>query len=525
MTNARSDDARAVVGAVEPGLAAVQASAPPPSPPSSAPKRRLMSLWTFEPSRWWIQSYIRRLWWTDAIVVILAVSLAQWLRFGSLLKSTPNGGTGVPAGVTSLVIVVAWMFALRVLNTRDRRIVGAGASEYSRVATASFTVFGVAAIASLLLKLDLARGFIAIVLPLGTIGLLVTRALWRRGLTRSRLSGRHLERVLVVGSRTSAEALIDRMTPAELGYSVAGVCIPEATSASAPEFITVAGKDVPVLGDLQSVSIAVTATGATTVAVSSASVLGHSAMQELSWDLHGMDVDMIVSPGVLDVAGPRMLMRPVAGLPLLHIDKPRFEGATKLRKAAVDRVGASLILLTVAPLLILVAIAIKLDSKGPVFYRGSRVGIGNVQFGMWKFRSMVQNADAQKNDLLDQNEGAGPMFKMVDDPRVTRVGSFIRRYSIDELPQLFNVLGGTMSLVGPRPPLPSEVQNYDGRVARRMLVKPGMTGLWQISGRSDLPWDEAVRLDLSYVENWSITQDLVILWRTGRAVFAREGAY
>ncbi|OPX07450.1 sugar transferase, partial [Gordonia sp. i37] len=214
-----------------------------------------------------------------------------------------------------------------------------------------------------------------------------------------------------------------------------------------------------------------------------------------------------------------------AALPLLHIDKPRYEGANRFRKAALDRVGALTALLMLAPIMVAVGIAIKVDSAGPIFYRAVRIGLNNKPFEMWKFRSMVQDADKRKHELAHLDEGAGVLFKMRDDPRVTRVGQFIRRYSLDELPQLFNVVTGSMSLVGPRPPLPDEVEKYDGRVARRMLVKPGITGLWQVSGRSDLSWEESVRLDLSYVENWSIMQDVVILWRTAKAVLAKEGAY
>lgn len=220
-----------------------------------------------------------------------------------------------------------------------------------------------------------------------------------------------------------------------------------------------------------------------------------------------------------------MMLRPVAGLPLLHIDKPTYQGATKFRKATVDRVGATLLLLMILPVLVAIAVAVKLDSAGPVFYRATRIGLNNQPFLMWKFRSMVVDADSMRASLAAVDEGAGVLFKVRDDPRVTRVGRFIRRYSLDELPQLFNVVDGSMSLVGPRPPLREEVEQYDGRVARRMLVKPGMTGLWQVSGRSDLSWEESVRLDLSYVENWSATQDLVILWRTARAVIGKDGAY
>jgi exopolysaccharide biosynthesis polyprenyl glycosylphosphotransferase len=210
---------------------------------------------------------------------------------------------------------------------------------------------------------------------------------------------------------------------------------------------------------------------------------------------------------------------------MLHIDKPRYEGANRFLKACVDRVGAVLLLFLLAPVLIACALAVKFSSAGPVFYRAERIGLGNAPFQMWKFRSMVDGADAQKPALFAVTDGNGVLFKMREDPRVTGVGRFLRRYSLDELPQLFNVFSGAMSLVGPRPPLREEVDVYCGPVARRMLVRPGITGLWQISGRSDLTWDESVRLDLLYVENWSIMQDLVILWRTLRAVFTADGAY
>ena len=327
-----------------------------------------------------------------------------------------------------------------------------------------------------------------------------------------------------MGNLSSAVPLMERLIKEPtLGYGVVGVCLP--THSGSRESVAVGDTCVPVYGTFDDVSSSVAKSGATTVAVTSAEALGHAAMQALSWDLEGLDVDMVVSPGVTDVAGPRVMVRPVAGLPLLHIDKPRYEGANRFRKAAVDRLGSAAILAVLAPVFLVVAVAIKLDSAGPVFYRATRVGINNKPFLMWKFRSMVQDADSRKSQLTNLNEGAGVLFKMRNDPRVTRVGAFIRRYSIDELPQLLNVLGGTMSLVGPRPPLADEVEKYDGRVARRMLVKPGMTGLWQVSGRSDLSWEESVRLDLSYVENWSIMQDALILWKTVKAVVAKDGAY
>ena len=248
-------------------------------------------------------------------------------------------------------------------------------------------------------------------------------------------------------------------------------------------------------------------------------------MQSLCWELDELDVRLFVAPGLVDVSGPRVLMRPLAGLPLLHISRPQYKSAVRLWKGISDKLGAAALLLALSPVLLTVAVAIKFDSRGPVFYRAARVGYQNEPFRMWKFRSMVIDADARRAALTGTDDGNGVLFKMKDDPRVTRVGKWIRRYSLDEIPQLFDVLAGDMSIVGPRPPLTEEVEKYDGRISRRMLVKPGMTGLWQVSGRSDLTWEESVRLDLYYVENWSLMQDLVILWRTARAVLSSDGAY
>ncbi|WP_241549266.1 sugar transferase [Gordonia alkanivorans] len=475
-------------------------------------------------SRAWLRSYLAKVAWSDGAIIVAAVVIAQLVRFGAESAMTPNGGR-VPAAIVSVLLSVVWLLALRAFQSLDRRVIGSGSLEYSRVLSASISVFGVLAMVDLLFRLNIARGFLALAFPIGTVGLLYSRWLWRRRLSRQRLNSQNLEHVLVVGSLGSALPVIERLIEKpELGYKVVGLCTPQSGKLPRQE-VNVQGQDVKVLGTFDEVCSAVVETGATAVAITSAEALGHEAMQSLSWDLEGLDVDMVVSPGLTDVAGPRMMVRPVAGLPLLHVDKPRYEGANRFLKAVVDRVGAGTLILMLAPVFAAVAIAVKTDSRGPIFYRAPRVGINNTSFEMWKFRSMVQDADKLKAELRAVNEGAGLLFKMREDPRVTRVGAFIRRYSLDELPQLFNVLGGTMSLVGPRPPLPVEVEQYDGRVARRMLVKPGITGLWQVSGRSDLSWEESVRLDLSYVENWSIMQDLTILWRTVRAVVSKDGAY
>jgi exopolysaccharide biosynthesis polyprenyl glycosylphosphotransferase len=219
-------------------------------------------------------------------------------------------------------------------------------------------------------------------------------------------------------------------------------------------------------------------------------------------------------------------MRPFIGLPLLHVEEPEFAGFKRVVKGAMDRLAAGLAVLLLVPVLGAIAVAVRLDSPGPVLFRQTRIGRGGREFTMLKFRTMVVDAEARRGDLLALNQNAdGLLFKMADDPRVTRVGRVLRRFSVDELPQLFNVLSGRMSLVGPRPPLPAEVALYDDSVRRRLLVKPGLTGLWQVSGRSDLTWEESVRLDLRYVENWSLLLDIMILWKTGFAVVRARGAY
>jgi exopolysaccharide biosynthesis polyprenyl glycosylphosphotransferase len=328
-----------------------------------------------------------------------------------------------------------------------------------------------------------------------------------------------------VGSAGSAAEMARKFErESSLGYQVVGVCTPGYSGA--PNTLTKVGdRAILAMGNESDVMEAVRAVGADTVAVTAGDQITAARMHELVWELSENNVELAVSPGVVDVALPRLVIRPVAGLPLVHVEEPQHKKANKIGKAIFDRLGAVVLLLLLAPVLLAVAAAVKFGSKGPIFYKAGRVGAYGREFGMIKFRSMVVDADVQVLTLMNQNDGAGVLFKMKDDPRVTPVGKLLRRYSLDELPQLINVLKGEMSLVGPRPPLAREVAQYTGLVDKRLLVRPGMTGLWQVSGRSDLPWDEAVRLDLSYVENWTLMQDLMICWRTFKAVVAKEGAY
>jgi len=286
------------------------------------------------------------------------------------------------------------------------------------------------------------------------------------------------------------------------------------------------GEEIPILGDEVRALEAINECSANTVAITGTEHFGVDGIRKLLWQLEPLDVDLVVSPGVIDVAGPRLVMRPLSGYPLIHVEKPQYQGAKRFQKRAFDFCFALAALVAASPILLCAALAIKLTSRGPVFYAAERIGLDGQPFTMQKLRTMVADAEAQLEKLADQNESPGEvLFKIRDDPRITAVGKVLRRYSLDELPQFINVLKQEMSIVGPRPPLRCEVDTYDGEVKRRLLVRPGITGLWQISGRSNLSWEESVRLDLSYVENWSTVSDLVIILRTVHAVLLRRGAY
>ncbi|GAB2935027.1 sugar transferase [Rhodococcus aerolatus] len=467
----------------------------------------------------WERSYARRLVVTDVLVVLAAVAVAHGVRFG-IDPDTVSRGDQLQISVG---LALMWVASLALGRTRDERIIGNGPDEYRRVARTVFHLFGLVAIASLLFQLAPARGYLAIAFPLGLVGLVLSRHHWRRWLVRRRAEGLFMSTVLVVGSRRSAEDMAASCTrePGS-GYRVVGVCVPGggATEPAPPQ-----GPGVAVLGSERSIVDALRSSRADTVAVTGADRLGHAAMRALAWDLQELDIDLVVSPGVVDVAGPRLTVRPVAGQPLMHVEEPQYAGANQFIKSGFDVVVTLFALLALSPLLVVAAAAVRLSSRGPVIYRSERMGLDGEPFEMLKFRTMVDGADGMLGDLAAAGAGNEVLFKMRADPRVTRVGRVLRQLSLDELPQLWNVLIGDMSLVGPRPPLRREVETYSGDVRRRLLVKPGITGLWQVSGRSDLSWEESVRLDLSYVENWSMVQDLIIIWRTVNAVLRGKGAY
>ena len=282
---------------------------------------------------------------------------------------------------------------------------------------------------------------------------------------------------------------------------------------------------MPVLGDSDHVLEVLTDVGADTVAVTAWSDVSQNDLRHLSWDLEGSGVTLLVAPRLTDISGPRIHIRPVAGLPLLNIEEPEFSGVRRVVKGGMDRILALISVILLAPVFIAIALAVKLTSRGPVLFTQTRIGRHGKPFVIHKFRSMYVDAESRQSELEHLNESDGTLFKMRHDPRITPVGRFLRRFSLDELPQFFDVLRGRMSLVGPRPPLPKEVARYASLVRRRLVVKPGITGLWQVSGRSDLSWEESVRLDLLYVESWSLALDIAIMLKTVLAVLRRSGAY
>ncbi|WP_433551279.1 sugar transferase [Micromonospora zamorensis] len=465
------------------------------------------------------RSYVRVLVVLDTTILIIALLVGYVTRFGN---DEPTG-SDVPYVLVAPGLVLAWLISLKFLGCYDDRVIGYGADEYRRVSSASLRLAGAIAIVGYIADFGVSRGFLGISFAVGTVGLEVARFAARKRLHRARSLGTGWSRkVLVVGDTAHVLELVHTLRREPYaGYQVVGACIPDALLAPVAQRLG----DVPVVGSFRGIPEAATAIGADTVAVTASGELTATRLRRLGWQLEGTGVDLVVAPALTDVAGPRIHTRPVAGLPLIHVEAPEFRGARKLVKGLVDRSVSSLALALLLPLIAFIALAIKVDSRGPVLFRQVRVGRGGQEFGVFKFRTMVVNADAMLAELTARNETDGLMFKMRHDPRVTRVGRLLRKWSLDELPQLVNVLLGQMSMVGPRPPLPSEVARYDGDVARRLLVKPGMTGLWQVSGRSDLSWEDGIRLDLYYVENWSLAADLTILWKTFGAVLNGRGAY
>lgn len=461
---------------------------------------------------------------TDAFVVSWAVVGAFLVRFGIEPNILDSGQEAAYAWL-SVGLAVIWWLMLGAWNSRHSRILGAGTDEYKRVAAASLWLFGLIAIVSYVIRVDTARGYVGIALPVGLAGLLLARWLLRQHLNVDRQKGRSMSRLLLLGGPSAVAHLASSLHRAkDAGYMPVAAYTPgaaDATSVEPESGLSVLGRSP----DTESILRAIEECKADAVAVSAGVQLHPQTLRHLGWELASRNIGLIMAPALTDIAGPRIHTQQVAGLPLIHVTTPTLDGGQRVAKRLFDvAVSGTMIFLTL-PIMSVIAIAIKIESRGPIFFQQQRVGIEGKPFRMLKFRSMVVDAEDRLQELAHRNEGNGVLFKLRNDPRVTRIGKVLRKFSLDELPQLFNIFAGSMSLVGPRPPLPKEVEAYESDVRRRLLVKPGLTGLWQVSGRSNLSWQDSVRLDLYYVENWSLAGDLVIILRTVRAVLHSTGAY
>lgn len=472
----------------------------------------------------WRGKYSRRLRIIDAGVVVWAVAGAFGVRFGF---SDIAGGSvrDFDYAVLSIILAVGWWLMLEIWGSRESKVLGSGSEEYKRVIAASAWLFGFVAVVSYAVKFDTARGFVGLAFPAGAIGLLVARWLVRQHLSLERKQGKSSSRVLIIGGLHSAAHLVRSLHSAPAaGYLPVAAHLPGAGSYQQIN----SGLTIPVTGvepDFESILAVIVESDVDAVAISAGVNMHPNDLRRLGWELAARDIGMILAPALTDVAGPRIHTQPVAGLPLIHVSTPKLTGGKKVAKRTFDVVLAGLLMAFLSPVFLALALLVRLTSPGPVFYRQERIGLRGTTFNMLKFRSMRVNADEELRALLEaQGTSDKPLFKVENDPRVTAVGRVLRKYSLDELPQLLNVLGGSMSLVGPRPQREGEVALYDDAAHRRLYVSPGMSGLWQVSGRSNLTWEESIRLDLYYVENWSLMGDIIILFKTFKAVFASTGA-
>lgn len=498
----------AVEGAVT-GLPVQTAPAEPRTPPRPEPSVAPA------PSRTWETRYVRALLAVDLSVAALVSAAAFGLRFGPGV--TPYTRWYL---LLSAILPVAWVICLGLNRGYETRYLFVGTDEYQRVFRAGLALLAAVAIVSYGFEIRLARGYVLLAVPATVLCCVLARYLQRRQLHTARARGGCLRRVLVVGHERAVAHLTQQLRRERFhGLQVVAACLPLGGVER------VRGVELPVYGTFDDVAAAVARAAADTVVVLSCPELDGHELRRLAWQLERDDIDLIMASALIDVAGERTTIRPVDGLPMLHVEHPRLTGAARVAKEIFDRVGAALLLLVLAPLLATIAVLIRRGSPGPVLFPQVRVGRDGREFTMLKFRTMYADAEQRLAELLDRNELDGVLFKIRDDPRVTPTGRWLRRWSLDELPQLLNVLVGEMSLVGPRPPLPREVEVYPDDMCRRFVVKPGLTGLWQVSGRSDLSWEDSVRLDLRYVENWSLSLDLVILLRTLTAVSRASGAY
>ncbi|TDW93436.1 exopolysaccharide biosynthesis polyprenyl glycosylphosphotransferase [Kribbella pratensis] len=462
----------------------------------------------------WISIYR----WTALGGDLIAALIGVCIPFIVQLSPQPYAVRLLVAGLLPLI----WVAAIGVAKGYQSRLFGTGPEEFRSVLLAGVGVLAILAVTAYTSRSDVAHGFVELSVPAMMFMSLILRYSLHLDLSRRRYQGRRMRRVLVVGHESQVTLLRRYLEarPAD-GYLVVAACHPRGEPASRRSLAGLSGSR----GDDDSdVIAAVDRCAAEVVVVAADPELGAQSLRRISWALEQRGVELIVSPGIVEVAGPRISIRPVAGMSLLHLERPSVSGGPLFLKSVFDRIVAALMLVVLLPLILVVALVVRFSSRGPTFYRDTRIGFAGQAFSMVKFRTMYVDAGRRLGRDHAPSENS-VLFKLREDPRITLVGRVLRRYSIDELPQLLNVLRGEMSMVGPRPPRPEEAAIYGTDVNRRLLVKPGLTGLWQVSGRSDLSWEESVNLDLRYVDNWSLVLDLLIMWKTLRAVIGNDGAY
>jgi exopolysaccharide biosynthesis polyprenyl glycosylphosphotransferase len=414
---------------------------------------------------------------------------------------------------TPVAIALLWLAMLALRGSYDQRIIGLGTEEIRRVVSATLYTFAVVAGLSYLIRADISRAYAFVSLPLGLLLIVLGRFVWRGWLYRQRGRQAFQNATLIVGSGPASDELVDRLErDSYAGYRVAGRYEAPATS--------IDGLDDWLAG----LTAAVDGLDVEAIAIAPSETITSETIRQIAWQLEGRPVDLLIAPAIMDISGPRLSVRPAAGLPLLHLDEAVLTRPQRFTKRMLDLVGSLTMVVLLSPVMLAAALAVRLSSRGPVIFRQTRIGRAGRPFTMLKFRTMVQNADELREQLRTQHDLEDPMFKLADDPRITKPGRFLRRWSLDELPQLFNIVGGSMSLVGPRPHPLDDVNRYELAAFRRLALKPGLTGLWQVEGRSELGWSEALQLDLYYVESWSLSGDLVLLARTLRAVIQGRGA-
>ena len=457
----------------------------------------------------------------DAAALLLTTALAYLARQSLPWFSRANDLNDALV-VSGWVVGLGWILAIAWSGGYSPRLLPTGPEIYRNVLHAFLGAAGICSVILFLGTISLSRVFFVAYFVIGLVLLLLNRLVARRALNSARAHGRFQSRTLIVGAMPSVDELTRTLRRERwLGYDVIGAVIPRADPR------TTSAEGIDILGFEEDLAAVIRDEIPAVVLFTAGSSHSTEEFRRIAWELEELDLDVIVVPALSEISSDRVTMRPVAGLPLVHMDLPRSRDALKWSKRLFDIVGSATLLVVCAPILLGCAVAVKAADGGPVIFRQKRVGRGGQEFGFLKLRSMVVDAETKLTALRgdEQDRGNAVLFKMAEDPRITRPGRFLRRYSLDELPQLWNVLRGEMSLVGPRPALPSEVSEYDSDASRRLAVRPGITGLWQVSGRSDLSWDETVRLDLFYVDNWSFTQDIQILARTVKAVLAPSGAY